>query len=169
MLLWSGIARFVALRPEYRYLFGAVSVSAAYSAGARHLITQYLKRHAWRSDLAAVVDPRHPFDSAGAPVHDGPVPESLSALDRAVSEADAEGKGLPVLLRQYLKLNARAFGFSIDPAFSGVLDVLVVVDLLAMPSAVLGRYMGAEAASAFLLVHQAERSEAVADGVALIA
>jgi hypothetical protein len=54
-----------------------------------------------------------------------------------------------VLLRQYLKLNARLLGFSIDPAFGNVLDGLVVVDLDDVEPAILARYMGREEAAAF--------------------
>ncbi len=35
---------------------------------------------------------------------------------------------LPILLRQYLKLGGRLLGFNVDPDFSDVLDVLVMVD-----------------------------------------
>ena len=54
-----------------------------------------------------------------------------------------------MLLRQYLKLNAKLLGFSIDPAFGNVLDGLVVVDLDDVEPAILTRYMGKEAAAAF--------------------
>jgi len=65
---------------------------------------------------------------------------------------------MPVLLRQYLKLNARAFAYSIDPAFSDVLDAMVLVDLLAVPVSVLGRYMGAAAAQEYRAWHTADLS-----------
>jgi hypothetical protein len=51
-----------------------------------------------------------------------------------------------VLLRHYLKLNAKLLGFSVDPAFGGVLDGLVVVDLLDVDRALQARYLGKEAA-----------------------
>jgi hypothetical protein len=56
---------------------------------------------------------------------------------------------MPVLLRQYLKLNARLLGFSIDPAFGNALDGLVVVDLDDVEPAILARFMGRDEAVAF--------------------
>ena len=47
-----------------------------------------------------------------------------------------------MLLRQYLKLNARAIGFSIDPEFGHVLDALMVVDLPTVDRKILHRYLG---------------------------
>jgi hypothetical protein len=56
---------------------------------------------------------------------------------------------LPVLLRQYLKLNARLLGFTLDPSFGNVLDGLVVVDLHDIEPAILARFMGRDEAAAF--------------------
>jgi hypothetical protein len=72
--------------------------------------------------------------------------EDVSALVRGL---EPDGKDVPVLLRQYLKLNARLLGFSSDPAFGNVLDGLVVVDLDDVEPAILTRYMGREEAAAF--------------------
>ncbi|RLE29501.1 MAG: hypothetical protein DRJ61_14445 [Acidobacteria bacterium] len=60
---------------------------------------------------------------------------------------------LPILLRQYLKLGGRLLGFNVDPNFSDVLDVLVMVDLRQTPGRTLARYMGRDGAEAFLAHH----------------
>ena len=44
MLLWSGIGRFVIKHPQYRYLFGAVSINSGYLGISRKLIVEFLKR-----------------------------------------------------------------------------------------------------------------------------
>ena len=84
--------------------------------------------------------PRHPLPPVSTEA-DGP--SDMAALNAAVAQADPEGKGVPVLLRHYLKLGARAIGFSIDPAFGNAIDALMVVDLQAVPAAALKRYLGA--------------------------
>jgi putative hemolysin len=151
MLLWSGIGRYVARHPHVRHLFGAVSLSAAYSPAARATMIASLQAHAGAPELARLVTPRHAVtDPAG-------LPRQLRALDDAVAALDAEGKGVPVLLRQYLKLQARAVGFSVDPAFGHVVDALMVVDLPQAPGSMLRRYMGAEAAQAYLASHAEAR------------
>jgi hypothetical protein len=60
---------------------------------------------------------------------------------------------VPVLLRHYLKLNAKLLGFNVDPAFGNVLDGLMLVDLADVIREILTRYMGAPGASAFLAHH----------------
>jgi hypothetical protein len=72
--------------------------------------------------------------------------EDVCALVRSL---EADGKDMPVLLRQYLKLNAKLLGFSVDSAFGNVLDGLVVVDLDDVEPAILARYMGRDEAAAF--------------------
>ena len=74
----------------------------------------------------------------------------------AVQVDDVE---MPVLLRQYLKLQARVIGFNVDPAFSHALDALVVVDLTQVSVPVLGRYMGREQAHDYLTYHRLKGSQ----------
>jgi len=73
---------------------------------------------------------------------------TLGEVDRAVATAEADGKGMPVLLRHYLKLGAKALGISEDPAFGHVTDVLLAVDLAAVSPALLRRYFGDEGLAA---------------------
>jgi putative hemolysin len=151
-LLWSGIARFVAAHPDVRHLFGAVSVGASYSPAARAFLAAYLRRHALDRLRAPLVAARHPLDIEE--LDETPAsPVDSHALSASVQSRDGAGKSIPVLLRQYLKLHARVLDFSVDPAFSGVLDVLVTVDLPSAPRALLRRYMGDSAADAYLRHH----------------
>jgi putative hemolysin len=153
MLLWSGIARFVAAHPRIRHLFGAVSIGASYSAAARAFMTAYLRRHALDRLRAPLVTPRHPLAGGAWADEATDAPLDPQALSASVQALDESGKGLPVLLRHYLKLHARVLDFSIDPAFSNVLDALVAVDLPAAPRALLRRYMGEDGADAYLAHH----------------
>jgi hypothetical protein len=49
-----------------------------------------------------------------------------------------------------MKAGGRMLGFNVDPRFSNVLDVLMMADLRRAPQPILERYMGSEAAAAFL-------------------
>jgi len=162
MLLWSGIARFVAANPRIRHLFGAVSIGASYSTAARSFMTAYLRRHALDRLRAPLVTPRHPLDACAWPDEALGTPLDPQALSASVQALDEDGKGLPVLLRHYLKLQARVLDFSVDPAFSHVLDALVAVDLPAAPRALLRRYMGGDGADAYLAHHRVIRSTRLA-------
>jgi hypothetical protein len=63
-----------------------------------------------------------------------------------------------VLLRQYLKLNAKLIGFTVDASFGNVLDGLVLVDLDHVDPAILSRYMGKREAREFSRAGVRERS-----------
>jgi putative hemolysin len=62
--------------------------------------------------------------------------------------------GMPVLLRQYLKLGGKLLGFNVDPEFSDVLDGLIVVDLTKTEPRLLERYLGKAEAASFLNFHK---------------
>jgi putative hemolysin len=162
LLLWTGIAKYVAAHPEIRHLFGAVSIGASYSPAARAFMAAYLRRHALDRLRAPLVSPRHPLGPIGPEAEGGETPGAMDpqAFSASVQSLDEERKGLPVLLRQYLKLHARVLDFSVDPGFGHVLDVLVAIDLPAAPRALLKRYMGDAEADAYLAHHH--RSAAAA-------
>lgn len=153
-LLWAGIGRFVAARPHCRTLFGAVSLDREYGPAARQAMLTYLTQHAAASSLETCVVPKHPLGAGAGGTRlawaGTFATADIATLDAVVARLDPHGRGVPVLLRQYLKLGARVAGASIDPAFSDVLDVLTVVDLPSAPPALLRRFMGAAHADAYL-------------------
>jgi hypothetical protein len=71
-------------------------------------------------------------------------------LAELVADVEAENRGIPVLLRQYLKLGGKLLGFNVDPDFSNVLDGLILVDLTRTDRKLLDRYLGKKEAIAFL-------------------
>jgi hypothetical protein len=81
----------------------------------------------------------------------------LDELAQPITDVEADGKGLPILLRQYANIGGKLVGFNVDRKFSHVLDGLVVVDLRETDPAVLERYMGREAATRFRQLHGAVR------------
>lgn len=139
LLLWRGIGEYLARNPATRRLFGPVSISAAYRPASRGLIARYLAAHHFNPALAAYAAPRKPFTLRPAAPWPGPV--SLEDLDRLVRDIEPDAKGIPVLLRQYLKLNGRICAFNLDPAFGNCLDALIVVDLDSAPREHLARYL----------------------------
>ena len=154
LLLWKGIGALIAREPRYRRLFGPVSISASYSRPSREVIAAFLSAagdaHAWRR----WVRPRRPLPPDRS--HGAAMLDSLSTLeqiDRLVGEFE-HGRGVPVLVRQYWKLGAKVLGFSVDPSFSNCLDALMMVDLAALPPALLQRYLGKSGAEAFRAQHQ---------------
>jgi hypothetical protein len=161
MALWMGIGRLVVTRPHTRYLFGAVSIPATYNAAARAAMVAFLRRHAMHQRFAKLTTPRNPIPAIDAQMPTTtattttrPRDLDLDALDTRVCALDREGKGVPVLLRQYLRLGARVLAFNVDGNFNDALDVLVAVDLPNAPAALLRRYMGSGGARAYVALHQ---------------
>jgi putative hemolysin len=154
LLLWRGIGRHVVEQSSARVLFGPVSISARYSDASHALLIAFLTQNHLDRSLAEVVEALHP-SRLPAPTGIAPVlPRSIVEADALVSRLEADGKGVPVLLRQYLKLNARVIGFNVDPNFRDALDALMMVDLTMVSDTVLARYLGKETAAAFLVKHR---------------
>jgi putative hemolysin len=168
MLLWKGIGHFVARHPQCRVLFGPVSISADYSAASRELLVAALSGPRFASSLARLVQPKRALELRCRKPGDARTALSADLLDELVRGAERDGKGLPVLLRQYLRLGGRLVAFSVDPEFGEVVDGLMVVDLAQVAQPVLQRYMGREGAAGFLAYHRgpgspiADREPAVA-------
>jgi len=78
----------------------------------------------------------------------------LDELAEPISDVEEDGKGLPILLKQYAKVGGRFVGFNLDRKFSDVIDGLVIVDLRQTDSSVLARYMGKEGYAGFRRFHK---------------
>jgi hypothetical protein len=89
-----------------------------------------------------------------------PFPQSIDELSRTIARIEPDGKGIPVLLRQYLRLGARVLAFNVDCDFANVLDGLMVVDLRRLEPAMLARYMGRSAMIGFRAYHELDSDQA---------
>ncbi len=160
LLLWKGLAEYVSRNPRYRRLFGCVSISGEYSQLARELMMRFLRRHSFDAGLARLVKPTRPPREGRLARLDVCLPDSAfrdpGDLHDLVAELEG-GRGVPVLLRQYLKLGGRIAAFNVDPGFGGCLDALICVDLAMTEERTLARFMGAENARSFLTRHTAAR------------
>lgn len=161
LLLWKGIGAYVARHPEYATLIGAVSVSNQYSPASRELIARYFDEARVAREWRGAVRPRRPlkgklvrkWEMAALCSLAGDV-EDLSA---PIADLEADGKGLPILVRQYAKLGGKMLAFSVDPQFGNTLDGFVMIDLTQTNPETLGRYMGKERAREFFAWHRAVR------------
>jgi hypothetical protein len=162
LLLWKGIARLLTMHTDIPVLFGAVSISNDYSTASREMIYRFFQARIQEDKRAGIIErgmiePRRAFRPAGlrpwdcramcAALHD------LEELSQPITDVETDGKGLPVLLRQYAKIGGRLLAFNVDRKFSNVLDGLVVVDLRKTEPGVLERYMGREGAMMFRRRH----------------
>lgn len=132
-LLWKGILFFLMNHPSCRYLIGPVSISKFYSDLSKSLIVAFVKERYYDEENARFITPRKPFT---VPLRDINLETALKdlpdidALENFLEHIEPHYFRLPVLLKQYVRQNARFIGFNLDPAFSNALDGLMLLDLL---------------------------------------
>jgi putative hemolysin len=144
-LIWRGIGAYLVRNPTYKVLFGPVSISKEYEGFSRRLMVEFLAKRCGHETLGSLVKPRNPLrdrlsrqerEALAALVRDA---DDVSAL---VSEIETDCKGLPILLRHYLRLNAFLLSFNLDASFGNCIDGLIVVDLRTAEPKLLRRYLG---------------------------
>ncbi|MCR8713618.1 lysophospholipid acyltransferase family protein [Stenotrophomonas indicatrix] len=131
--LWQGIGAYLKCQPGIRYLFGAVSISAALPRDAREQLVAYYQRYYGAAD--GRVQSNRPFQYFASPPCFGEL-DAAAAFDVLKANLAALGTGVPTLYRQYTDLcepgGARFLAFGVDPDFSDPIDGLIEVDLLAI-------------------------------------
>ena len=146
LLLWKGIGQFVARNPQYQRLFGPVSISNEYNEFSQGLLATWLSMHEFLPELAQFIRPKNPWHIKKLENPDLRLAlagtREIGELAALIADVDPNQKGVPILLKQYLKLGGKLLGFNRDPKFNNVLDGLILVDLRETPQKVLQRYMG---------------------------
>ncbi len=144
--LWMGIGRFTLRHPEYRYLYGTVSISQMYSPCSRALMHSYLQVHEMQKEYASLVKAHYPpLEDRLSPSEEellGQTVLDIKQLSKLIAEIEGRDISVPILLKHYLRLSGRMLSFGVDESFGNTLDCLVLVDLEKTPSRVLRRYQG---------------------------
>ena len=141
-LLWQGILKVLVNNTQYQYLIGPVSISKYYSGQSKSLIIAFVKRHFFNDKLAAYFKPRTPFTPSVEQVDlekmvNAIQGSDLKDLETFMKTIEPEHIKVPILLKQYTKLNARFLSFNIDPNFSDALDGLMILDVKKLPDSIL--------------------------------
>jgi len=159
-LLWRGIGEFVVRHPEYRRLIGPVSISRDYRKASKDLIVRFMRQGLTDPELARYIRPRNPYRSGPRKALDRrsiqALVKDIGDVSTLVSGIEKDGRGVPVLLRYYLDLNATLLGFNVDKDFSDTLDGFVLIDLSRTDGRILSRFLGAEGYRSFVAYHGLE-------------
>lgn len=136
-LLWRGILHFLLQNEQFRYIIGPVTISNQYSGISKWLIIEFIKRNYYSPELASMVNPRTEFEvknrDKDEKLLDAINFSDLGKLDKLISEIEPSESKVPVLLKKYLKQNAKIIGFNIDPKFNDALDGLMILDMNDLP------------------------------------
>ena len=137
-LLWRGIGAFVCKFPQYRTLYGTVSLSKLYSNRGVSMI-----KHA----LVTPTDNVKPFDEYDFELS----PELLDYanqhefeknLSSLLASVEHDGKDIPILAKHYQKLGAKFHCLGIDKNFNDTPGLLLSVDLPNAPEKLLKTLFG---------------------------
>jgi putative hemolysin len=137
-LLWKGILHVALINPQYNYLIGGVSISNKFSNFSKSLMVEFMKSNYYDPYYAQFVHPRKPyrvrlrnadkdfvFDSAKA---------DMNQFDKIIDELEPGELRLPVLLKKYIKQNAKLLAFNVDPNFNNCVDGLMYIKIADIPS-----------------------------------
>ena len=136
-LLWKGIVHTTLRYPEHKYLIGGVSISNQFSNFSKSLMIEFMKSHYYDPYVAQYVHPKKEFkvklkDADKDFVFDA-TEADLNKFDKIIDEIEPGALRLPVLLKKYIKQNARLVAFNVDPLFNNSVDGLMYIKIADLP------------------------------------
>ncbi len=136
-LLWKGIVHTTLLHPEHKYLIGGVSISNQFSNFSKSLMIEFMKSHYWDPYVAQYVHPKKEFkvklkDADKEFVFDE-TQADLNKFDKLIDEVEPGSLRLPVLIKKYIKQNAKVVSFNVDPLFNNSVDGLMYIKISDLP------------------------------------
>lgn len=136
-LLWKGIVHTTLRHPEHKYLLGSVSISNRFSYFSKSLMIEFMKSNYYDPYIAQYVKPKKEFkvklkDEDKDFVFDA-TKADLNKFDKIIDELEPGNLRLPVLIKKYIKQNARVVAFNVDPLFNDVIDGLMYIRIDDLP------------------------------------
>ncbi|QFZ54292.1 lysophospholipid acyltransferase family protein [Oceanihabitans sp. IOP_32] len=136
-LLWKGIVHTTLRYPEHKFLIGGVSISNQFSNFSKSLMIEFMKSHYYDPYIAQYVHPKKEFkvklkDADKDFVFDA-TEADLNKFDKIIDEVEPGALRLPVLLKKYIKQNARLVAFNVDPLFNNAVDGLMYIKIADLP------------------------------------
>lgn len=139
--LWFGIGAYLARYPDYRYLFGPVSLSGSLPPAAKDLLVSFYRQHF--APTLALAPSRRPYPMT-TPLFAGT--DYGADLKELKARLDNLGCAIPTLYKQYSELcepgGVQFMDFGIDPDFNHCIDGLVWVDVSRIKPHKRARYIG---------------------------
>ena len=136
-LLWKGIVHTTLRYPEYKYLMGGVSISNQFSEFSKSLMIEFMKSHYYDPYVAQYIHPKKEFkvslkDADKDFVFDA-TEADMQKFDKIIDEIEPGALRMPVLIKKYVKQNARLVAFNVDPKFNNAVDGLMYIKVADIP------------------------------------
>ena len=116
-LLWRGIIHTTLRYPEHKFLLGGVSISNQFTDFSKSLMIEFMKSNYYDPYIAQYVHPKKEFkvklkDADKDFIFDA-AEADLNKFDKIIDELEPGNLRLPVLIKKYIKQNARLVAFNV--------------------------------------------------------
>lgn len=136
-LLWKGIVHTTLRYPEHKYLIGGVSISNQFSDFSKSLMIEFMKSHYYDPYVAQYIHPKKEYKvklkDADKDFVFNETEADLNKFDKIIDEVEPGNLRLPVLIKKYIKQNARVVAFNVDPLFNNAVDGLMYIRIADLP------------------------------------
>ncbi|WP_029034486.1 GNAT family N-acyltransferase [Salinimicrobium terrae] len=136
-LLWKGIVHCTLRFPKHKFLIGGVSISNKFSNFSKSLMIEFMRSHYYDPYVAQYIRPKKEFK---VKLKDGDkdfifdeTQADLNKFDRIIDEVEPGSMRLPVLIKKYIKQNAKVIAFNVDPLFNDAVDGLMYIRISDLP------------------------------------
>ena len=136
-LLWRGIIHITLRYPSHKYLMGGVSISNKFSNFSKSLMIEFMRSNYYDPYVAQFVHPKKGFkvqlkEDDKDFIFDE-TKADLNKFDKLIDEIEPGKLRLPVLLKKYIKQNAKLIAFNVDPKFNNAIDGLMYIKISELP------------------------------------
>lgn len=136
-LLWKGIVHTTLRFPEHNYLIGGVSISNKFSDFSKSLMIEFMKSNYYDPYIAQYIKPKKEYkvklkDADKDFVFDESAAD-LNKFDKIIDEVEPGTLRIPVLIKKYIKQNAKVIAFNVDPLFNNAIDGLMYIRIADLP------------------------------------
>ena len=135
-LLWRGIVHVCLRNPEHKFLMGGVSISNRFSDFSKSLMIEFMRSHYFDPVVAQYVHPKNDYkvylsERDKSLFFEG-LDDDLNKFDKLIDDFEPEMR-LPVLIKKYIKQNAKVVAFNVDPNFNDAIDGLMYIRISDLP------------------------------------
>ncbi|GEL10558.1 Putative hemolysin [Flavobacterium glycines] len=136
-LLWKGIIHTTLRFPEHKYLIGGVSISNQFSDFSKSLMIEFMKSNYYDPYIAQYIHPKKAYKvklkDADKDFIFNETEADLNKFDKIIDELEPGALRLPVLIKKYIKQNAKVVAFNVDPLFNNAVDGLMYIRIADIP------------------------------------
>ncbi|WP_312089913.1 lysophospholipid acyltransferase family protein [Chryseobacterium sp.] len=135
-LLWRGIVHVCLRNPDHKFLMGGVSISNKFSEFSKSLMIEFMRSNYYDSAVAQYITPKNDFKvklrDRDKLLFLNEMNADLNKLDKFIDDLEPELR-MPVLIKKYIKQNAKVIAFNVDPNFNDAIDGLMYIRISDLP------------------------------------